>query len=552
MLDASENFEELNKLFTVLEKEPNNRKAIDSIFRITHTLKGNAMGMGYEDIASLSHVMEDVMGAIKGGQIKLDEDLFDTLFKANDKLGDLLHALESGEKVSYLGIKTKLQVMLKNSLEHAAKSPEEKEETVSEDQIEVSTEGEKVPEITFTDIIQIPVKKMDEMMNLVGQLIIERDRLIALQEESASREFESLQRITSNLQYSIMNARMVQMGFLFNKFYRIVRDAAVLEGKNVNLTLSGTEVEVDRNVLKIMSDSLIHLVRNSVGHGIESSEARKSSGKSPAGNIKLDAKYEKDNIVISVSDDGKGIDAEQIREKIVEKNLISAKDANKLSESDVINYIFEPGFSNAAKVTEISGRGVGMDVVKKAVESIGGQVRVSTDVGKGTTISLTLPSSLALKGSLLFTLGDQEFAVALSYTEAVVSIKKKDIHRLGDGLMAEYLESTIGIVFLQDLIDADGLHVINEKGALFKTFNTIDDDAELDLIVVSYDDRLIGIVIDRLLQQKEIIEKPLPKPIDKVRIISGTTILGNGNVCLVVDVAAVTDALYRNAMAETA
>jgi two-component system chemotaxis sensor kinase CheA len=343
-----------------------------------------------------------------------------------------------------------------------------------------------------------------------------------------------------------MNARMVQMGFLFNKFYRIVRDASNIEKKDVQLQLKGTEVEIDRNILKIMSDSLIHLVRNSVSHGIEDSEMRERVKKPKTGTITLSARHEKDNIIITVSDDGKGIDAAAIKKKIISKGLVTEQVAEKLSDDEIIQYIFESGFSNAEKVTEISGRGVGMDVVRRAVESIGGQVKIETKVGEGTSIHLSLPSSLALKGALLFEVDKQEYAVGLSYTEAVISIKRKDIHKISRGLMTKFQEKTISVVFLSDLIKLQRLSGINEKGVLHNRFNELEPGKDLEMIVVSHNDRLTGIVVDRLLQQKEIIEKPLPKPLDKVKILSGSTILGNGNVCPVVDVTSISDMLYKS------
>lgn len=575
--EAIESFEELNRLFTDLEKDHGNQAAIDSIFRITHTIKGNAMGMGFDDIAKLSHIMEDVMGAVKSGDIVLNNELFDSLFKANDKLGDLIDALKTNKKVSYLGIKTKLGVVLKNAnqpqgqenqeekkapdpAKHSTaqesgsteSSPSSEEEPSDEgdkdsENEESSSEPQEQTSITFTDVIQIPVRKMDELMNLVGQLIIERDRLISINSQNGSRasEFESLQRISSDLQYSVMNARMVQVGFLFNKFHRIVRDVAHIEHKQVDLVIKGTEVEIDRNILKIMSDSMIHLVRNAVSHGVELEEVRKSRGKKAAGTVTLNARYERDNVVIEVSDDGNGVDAKVIKRKIVEKGLVSKEVAEHLSDKEIIMYIFEPGFSNAEKVTEISGRGVGMDVVKKATESIGGQISVDTEVGKGSTVNLILPSSMALKGALLFEVGRNEYAVPLTYTDAVIKVKKEEVHKIGDGLMTNYLENTISVVFLKDFLQCKNLSELAEVGALHRTFDALEDNRELDVIVVSYMGKLVGLVVDKLLQQKEILEKSLARPLDRVKLLSGTSILGNGNVCLIVDVGAITEMLFK-------
>ncbi|SMD32919.1 two-component system, chemotaxis family, sensor kinase CheA [Reichenbachiella faecimaris] len=579
--EALENFEELNRLFTDLENDHTDFNAINSIFRIVHTLKGNAMGMGFDDVAALTHVMEDVMGSVQQGTMALNKDLFDSLFKANDKLGALIDALKSGERVSYLGIKTKLFVLLEKHTKVAEikgaqpnDSPAEpkselttpvREEQLDEEE-DLTQEALLVPtgdtsknpqamksEITFTDVIQIPVKKMDELMTMVGQLIIERDRLITLNSVDGKRtsEFEGLQRITSDLQYGVMNARMVTVGFLFNKFHRIVRDVASIENKNVSLVLQGTECEIDRNILKIMSDAMIHLVRNAVSHGIEKSEARRSKGKPDKGTIILSAHYEKDNVVIEVADDGNGIDASIIRRKIVEKGLASKELAQQLSDQEVIMYIFEPGFSNAEKITEISGRGVGMDVVKKAAESIGGQINVETEVGMGTTIKLNLPSSMALKGALLFELDEQEYAVALSYTEAVISLSKSEIHRITDGLMAQYLDQTIPIIFLKDIVTLENLADCQKEGVLHRSFEELEEETKLDVIVLSYAGRLLGVVVDRLLQQKEIIEKSMVRPLEKTKLLSGTTILGNGKVCLVIDVTTISDLMFKTLAQKT-
>ncbi|MBV6646283.1 MAG: chemotaxis protein CheA [Cyclobacteriaceae bacterium] len=547
LLEALENFEELNKLFIELEKDPSSKSAINAIFRIVHTLKGNAMGMGLDAIAELTHVMEDIMGAIKNGEVELVSELSNSLFRANDKLGNLIDAVKTGEKVSYVGIKTKLAIYLKNNRKEAEQETNSESERV-EQPVAEQNQSEDERSITFADVIQIPVKKMDELINLVGELVIEKDRLMTTGQVNGKRssEFETLQRITSNLQYSIMNARMVQVGFLFNKFHRIVRDAANIESKSVELVLKGTEIEIDRNVLKIISNSMIHLVRNAVGHGIESAEDRLQKGKEQSGTITLSARYEKDNVVISVSDDGGGIDHESIRKKIVEKGLVAPDVAKQLSDQDVTNYIFEAGFSNADKVTEISGRGVGMDVVKKAAESVGGQVTLESEIGKGSTINLIVPSSLALKGALLFELASQEYAIALSFAEAVISLKKHQIHKLSGGLIAQYQDKSISIVFLKDLINLPRLADIAEKDKLFETFDQLEDDVEIPVIVVTNQGRITGLAIDRLLQQKEIMEKPLPRPLDQSKLLGGTTILGNGTVCPVIDVTAISDVLFKN------
>jgi two-component system chemotaxis sensor kinase CheA len=589
--EALENYEQLNELFIILEKDVNDTDAIDSIFRITHTLKGNSMGMGFEEIAGLSHVMEDMFSEVKEGDLKLTKPIFDGLFKANDKLGALIDALKTGKKVSYKGIVAKLKVILRKSREHSVnkdsgseitakessetvveltevksnqeeiQSVEDEEEraepnfdtVINEDEeaaITVEEDDEAQAKIAFSDLVQVPIRKLDALMNQVGQLIIERDRLIAISDFSSNgrstSDFTRLQRITSDLQYSVMDVRLVQIGFLFNKFHRIVRDVASIESKDVNLVLKGTDIEIDRNILKIMSDSLVHLVRNAVSHGIEDANLRKQREKAAAGTITLNARNEKDNVIIEVCDDGNGIDTEIIRKKIVDKGLLNQEMATSLSKGEVLLYIFEPGFSNADQITEVSGRGVGMDVVKRAAETIGGQIAIETEVGIGSMVRLTLPSSMAVKGALLFMLGQQEFAFALSYTEAVISLYKKDIHKINNGLMAKYLDNTISIIFLEDLLKMSNLNEIANEGVFHNTYHRVFEDTKLDVIVVSHSGRFVGIVVDKLLQQKEIVENTLSRPLDNVKLLTGTTILGNGNVCLVVDVAVIAELLFKS------
>lgn len=544
LIEAKDQIEELDKLFVELEKDQSNQDAIDGIFRITHTLKGNAMGLGLDGVSELSHAMEDVMIAIRNKQITLSKKLFEILFRANDKLTQVVRALETNQKVSYLGIKTSLSIFLKNELDKGAPAAPKEEEI--DHQEEETTKQEGQAQVMFSDVIQIPVKKMDDLLNEVGQLIIERDRLIAYSQEIglATAEFERLKRISSNLQYSIMNARMIQVGFLFNKFHRVVRDAAAIEVKNVALVLKGTEIEIDRNVLKVISDSLVHLVRNAVSHGIEPEAKRVENGKPPEGSITLDARYERDRVIIVVKDDGAGIDHEVIRKKIVQKGMVADAVAKDFTKDEVLRYIFESGFSNSDKVNEISGRGVGMDVVKKAVESIGGQVRIETEVGTGTTVNLHVPSSLALKGTLLFDVGGQEYAMALSYTEAVVTIARSEIYKLSGGLMAKYQDEAISIVFLKDILEMKSLDELGQRGSLQKSFELSTDDDLFNVIIVSYMGQTTGVIVDKVLQQKEIIEKPLAKPINNTKLLSGTTILGSGNVCPVIDIAALTDLIH--------
>lgn len=567
LAEAQGAHEELNNLFTELEKDINSKSAINSIFRITHTLKGNAMGMGFTEIAELSHVMEDVFNEVKSSRLILDAGIFNSLFKANDILGQLINSLNTGETVRYKGIKTKLEVLLKNARPESAGS--EKTEIVSAENAgnaiqlpadpvipeALAEEGLNASDtieqkIVLSDVVQVPVRKLDALLNIIGELIIEKDTLVALNIERGyqSTDLARLHRITSDLQYSVMDVRLVQIGFLFNKFHRVLRDVAVLENKKVDLVLEGTEIEIDRNILKIMSDSLVHLVRNSVSHGIESPQKRLERGKPETGKVTLKASNEKDTVFIEVRDDGNGIDLEVIKRKALEKGLISQDYAKVISDDEVMMCLFEPGFSNAEKITEVSGRGVGMDVVRGAVESIGGKISINTELGKGSVFTLSLPSSMAVKGALLFELNNQSFAIALTHTEAVISLKKEDIHKISSGLISQYLGKTISIIFMNDLFEMKNMHNTLEEGAFHKTFDGLESGQKLDVVIVSYNRNLVGFVVDKLMQQKEIVEKALESPVQNIELFSGATILGDGNVCLVLDVAGILKNLFKEKM----
>ncbi|UZR95188.1 chemotaxis protein CheA [Chondrinema litorale] len=592
--EALDQFEELNRLFIVLEKNHDDKQSVNAIFRITHTLKANAAGMGFDGIATLSHLLEDIFSEIKNGRLSLNQDTFNDLFRANDKLGELIEAVTSTseKQVRYKGLVAKLKVILSESrgeervqkasrdyvAEREAQATTEskkEEEFVTKDETPKSettntqekenapepvsklipkepiieeeqpvVEEPSAPKISFSDLIQVPVQKLDNLLNLVGELAIEKDR-IAANHKGRGSEYARLYRVTSDLQYSVMGVRLVQVNVLFQKFHRIVRDVAALESKKVNLVLEGTDIEIDRNILQIISDSLIHLVRNAISHGIETTDARTKNSKPEAGTLTLSASNEKDHVIINVIDDGKGIDAAAIRKKVIAKGLLPERSAMQTSDHDIVKFIFEPGFSSVEKVTQISGRGVGMDVVKKALDSIGGKIELSTKKGKGTTFRLLLPSSMAVKNALLFELNNAEFAIPLSFTEAVVSLYKKDVHKVSGGLVSSYLEQNMSVIFLKDIFNLERIEDVREPHVLHKSFDQTKNDTKLNIIIVKFNERLVGLVVDKLLQQKEIIEKTLSQPVDNAYFISGATILGNGNVCLVLDIPGTLNLLFN-------
>lgn len=569
LAEALDNLEEINRLMTHLEKNVNDKETLHALFRITHTLKGNASGMGFTGISEMSHVLEDLFGEVREQRILLDETLFTMLFKAVDVLGNLIRAVRENGDVKYKGIKTKLEVYLKRAKEKGQAAPPVHIPEIIHDEIDSDAansdavdgipagtdSGDTIGKLAFSDLVQVPVRKLDNLLTLVSELMIEKDRILSSQASRGrhgSNEFARLSRISADLQYSVMDVRLVQVGFLFNKFHRVVRDAATLEQKDVELKLEGSDTEIDRNVLQVIGDSLIHLIRNCVGHGIEKAEERVAAGKPSRGIITLSARGETDSVAIEISDDGRGLNYDKIRQKAIAKGLINAADADKLSKDDLGMLIFEPGFSTMDHVTAIAGRGVGMDVVKKTLDSIGGMIKLVSNEGAGTVIQLTLPASMAVKSSLLFELGDSIYAIPLAYTQSVISLVKSDIHRAGAGLIATHLGKNITIAFLSDILDQDIDDGDYKGNILQQSLEKVPDDTKLDIVVVSFNNRTVGFVVDKLLQQKEIVEKPLTRPVDRVKYISGYTILGSGNVCLVLNVPFILGYVFSTASRQRA
>ena len=543
--EARENFEELNTLMVSWEKNPGERKAIDSIFRIVHTIKGNAMGIGLEEIATLTHVFEDLVGEIRNGKLQVDGDIFQALFRALDKLGLLLDAIESGAKVSFLGIKTKLEIILKRSRE--SQETETVEETPQEEpspEEEENTTAENETSLHFGDTINIAVSKMDQLLDLTGELMIEKDRLLNDLGASSSSEFNRLNRLISDLQYSMLKVRMVPLDFMFKRFHRVVRDASQIEGKKVNLALEGVDVEIDRNILKVISESLVHVVRNAVAHGIESPSIRKEAKKPEEGLIRLKGLYDKDSVIIEIEDDGTGINPEDIRTKLKKTKALDEKVIDAMDDGDIVRQIFTPGFSNAEKVTEISGRGVGMDVVKRSVESIGGQVIIDSKIGAGTNIQLRLPSSLALKSVLVFESAEQAYAIPVSFAETVVSVSSEDIHQVGGYWATSFQGETIPLIFLEDLLTLDTLENV-EAANIYRSFEQVEGGGKFEMIVVNYSEKYLALVVTRMLKKLDVLEKPLMNPLDDIKLLSGTTILGDGNVCPILDVASISEFYYQ-------
>lgn len=376
--------------------------------------------------------------------------------------------------------------------------------------------------------VRVDIDKLDVLMNLVSELIIAKNSLLSISSNSKVQmengfheQMEYLERVTTNLHESVMKVRMVPIESVLNRFPRMIRDLSKSLEKEMELYMTGEDTELDRTVIDEIGDPLMHLLRNAADHGLEKNEDRVKAGKNPVGSIFLDAYQDGNNVVIEVRDDGAGLNVEKIKKKAIEKGLITEEQGQRMSDKDIIDILFQPGFSTSEKVSDVSGRGVGLDVVKTKIEALGGEIEAKTKLGEGSNFIIRLPLTLAIIQTLMVIIGDEKYALPLSNIQTVENIPCGDIKTV-QGKEVIYLRgSIIPIVRLGQILDCKKPEV--EPDSLL-------------VVIVKKGERLAGMVVDELMGQQEIVIKSIGKYIKNHKIISGATILGNGDVALILDV----------------
>ncbi len=383
--------------------------------------------------------------------------------------------------------------------------------------------------------IRVDVNRLDHLMNLIGELVLGKNRLIKIyndvEERYEGEQFldelnqvvSSVSTVTTDLQIAVMKTRMLPIGRVFNRFPRMIRDLSRELNKKVELIMSGEETELDKSIVEEIGDPLVHIIRNSADHGIEMPEVRVAAGKSETGTVELKAYHEGNSIVIEITDDGKGLDPLMLKSKAVEKGVISEKEADTMTDKEAFGLIFKPGFSTAAKITNVSGRGVGMDVVKTNIEKLNGIIEVDSQVGKGTTIKLKIPLTLAIIQALLVGVQEEFFAIPLSSVLETVRITQDDIFLVEGKSVLRLRNEVLSLVKLSDIFGIE---------------NTMEEGENLYVVIIGLADAKIGVVIDRLIGQEEIVIKSLGYYLKGIEGIAGATIRGDGKVTLIVDVAA--------------
>ncbi len=557
IVEAEEILEGLDPLFVELEQRGQDAEIINEIFRGMHTLKGAAGFLGFQNIVEVAHRAETILKKLREGEMEISPEITDAILKATDVLRILVDHLKRKDEVKedINPVLSLLDSVL--SKEYAPKREEPKEETESseetteERQIEEKEKTVKTEE-TFSQpqkerekekevaTLRVDVVRIDKVMDLAGEIVLARNRLLNLANKletkySGDENVESLiettsflDRVTSDLQLAVMKMRMQPLQKVFVKFPRMVRDLARQLGKEIELEIKGEDTEVDKSVIENIGDPLVHIIRNSIDHGIEFPQERISKGKPEKGKILIDAYQKGTQIVIDIIDDGRGIDVEAVKAKAITKGLITLEEAEKMSEDALINLIFLPGFSTKDVSTEVSGRGVGMDVVKSNVAKLNGYVDIFTEKDKGTTFRISLPLTLAIIQAMMIQVAEEVYAIPQSMIEETLRVHVSQLKEVSGQRVLTVREKVLPVFVLNDLLGVYGSTETDKKY----------------ILVASVGERRFCIAVDAVLGQEEIVIKTINGIDSEACGIMGATITGDGKVVLILDLALISRKVF--------
>ncbi|GII06112.1 chemotaxis protein CheW [Planobispora takensis] len=578
LVESHENLDQLDRDLVALEQDPGSREMLSSIFRTIHTIKGTSGFLAFHRLETLTHAGESLLSRLRDGAQQMNPASADALLAMVDTVRTLLGSIEEtgGEgDVDVESVIAQVQECIEDPSAPKAKPAAAKakkaaapEEAAAEVQVETETEAEPVAEAAPEPVaeaapepepvktvksagpspaappaaeetgqnsrrsiaessIRVDVDLLDTLMRLVGELVLTRNQIVRgvseVSDPALVRTTQRLNLITSELQESVMKTRMQPIDHIWSKLPRVVRDLSGSLGKQVKLAMEGKETELDRSLLEAVKDPLTHLVRNAVDHGIETVEERVAKGKPGQGTLTLRAYHEGGHVIVEIKDDGAGIDVERVAQTALDRGVVTRDQLARMESREIIALVFQPGFSTAKKVTNVSGRGVGMDVVKTNIEQIGGAVDVDSTLGKGTTWRLTIPLTLAIIQALTVECGAERYAIPQVGVDELVFV---------DGQSGQAIEHVSGapvyrlrgkLLPLVRLDETLGLPVRNS-------------DRDVYIAVLQADGRRFGLVVDRVLNTEEIVVKPLTGRMKDVGVYAGATIVGDGKVALILDI----------------
>ena len=580
LVESNENLDSLDRELVLLEKNPSSRDTLASVFRTIHTIKGTCGFLGFTKLESVAHVGENLLSRLRDGELQLNPEITTSLLRMVDAIRQMLTSVEmsgnEGERDDADLIKT-LTRLQQGAAQPVSKGtpakPADKAAQPTVDTVESTTPiasqaseqktGEErhrpgevhaeqevhAPDATDSQqaqsagrsgvseaSIRVDVGLLDKLMNLVGELVLARNQILQFtnttEDAGLIAPSQRLNLITTELQEGVMKTRMQPIGNIWSKFPRTVRDVAAACGKQIRIEMEGKETELDKTIIEAIKDPLTHIVRNSADHGIEAPAKRVAAGKSAEGRLLLRAYHEGGQVNIEISDDGAGLDSEKIRRKAIEKGLLTSEQAARMGEREAVNLIFLPGLSTAEKVTNVSGRGVGMDVVKTNIEKIGGAVDVQSKPAVGTTVKMKIPLTLAIIPALIVTSGGERYAIPQISLLELVRLDGEDAKK--------------GIELIQ------GVPVYRLRGRLLplvylnrelKVARPADEtDDAVNIVILQADERQFGLVVDEINDTEEIVVKPLGKQLKGLKSFAGSTIMGDGRVALILDVMGIAQA----------
>jgi len=550
LTETNESLERVDAELVRFEREPNNANILGNIFRLVHTIKGTCGFLGLPRLEALAHAAETLMGKFRDG-MPVTADAVTLILSTIDRIKVILDEIETRQKepdggdsdlIEQLAYAAEERLALAKPLERGLETePEldpEPAEHLSEEPAAPHVHHDGRGERVANHSIRVSVGTLDHLMTTVSELVLTRNQLLEIVRRHEDSDFkvplQRLSNVTAELQEGVMKTRMQPIGNAWQKLPRIVRDLCGELGKEIELKMLGAETELDRQVLELVKDPLTHLVRNCADHGIEDAATRIAAGKPAKGAIQLSACHQGGHIIIEIADDGRGLDLARIRGKAIEKGLIDKSAAAAKSDAEICNFIFAPGFSTAAKVTSISGRGVGMDVVRSNIEQIGGTVDLRSVAGIGTTFTIKIPLTLAIVSALIVESGGDRFAMPqLSVMELVRAGGHGDhrIERIKDTPVLRLRNKLLPLIYLKDVLG------VGESGG---------DNGFV--VVTQVGSQTFGLVVDAVFHTEEIVIKPMSSKLRHIAVFSGTTILGDGSVIMIIDPNGVAQFLSRTAL----
>ncbi|MCZ4499410.1 MAG: CheA signal transduction histidine kinase [Marmoricola sp.] len=548
LVESHENLDQLDHDLVELEREPGSRELLSSIFRTIHTIKGTSGFLAFNRLEALTHVGENLLSRLRDGEMVMTAPVTETLLAMVDTVRALLNSVEATGKddaadVDVDTVVTALRAVLDGTSEDVADvEPERQPVADVEPVLDVVPVLEPVLEAHDDDpvkrgvvdsSVRVDVDLLDSLVQLVGELVLTRNQVLQRTESAEDIELvraaQRLDLVASELQEGIMKTRMQPIGQVWSKMPRIVRDLSVQLGREVDLQMEGHDTELDRSLLEALKGPLTHLVRNALDHGIEKPADRVAAGKPGQGRLLLRSFHESGQVVVEISDDGKGIDPDVIVRFAVERGVITRDQAARMETREIINLIFRPGFSTAAEVTNVSGRGVGMDVVRTNIERIGGTVDMQSQVGVGTTCRVRIPLTLAIIPALVIGEGDETYAIPQANLVELVRLEAEDMARNVDEVAGAPLLRLRG--HLLPLVSM--AEVLGRPRPKFEA---------LTVVVVQADDLRFGICVDTVHDTQEIVVKPIGRQLKLLPTYAGATIMGDGRVALILDVPGIAHA----------